>query len=89
MMKTKQFVVAVLLVMTGFAAGYSRSHVHRIGMVIGIKPEKIAEYKALHADSNPGVRDLLTKYHIRNFSIYLCRLNDGKYYLFVLRIQRN
>ena len=59
-----------------------RPQVRRIGMVIGIKPEKIAEYKALHADSNPGVRDLLTKYHMRNFSIYLRRLDDGKHYLF-------
>src|SRR5205823_12806566 len=45
-------------------------------------PQKIAEYKALHADSNAGVRDLLTKYHVRNFSIYLHHLDDGKYYLF-------
>ena len=82
MRKTKQLAVCVLLVMIGFAAGYSRSQVRRVGMVIGIKPEKIAEYKALHADSNAGVRDLLTKYHVRNFSIYLHRLDDGKYYLF-------
>ena len=50
-------------------------------MVIWIKPETIAEYKELHADSNPGVRDLLTKYHMRNFSIYLQEI-DGKYYEF-------
>jgi len=38
-------------------------------MVIGIKPDRIAAYEALHAASNPGVRDLLKKYHIHNFSI--------------------
>jgi len=60
----------------------TESQVRRIGMVIGIKPERIGDYKALHADSNPGVRDLLSKYHMRNFSIFLRQLDDGKYYLF-------
>jgi len=41
-----------------------------MGMVIGIKPDKIAEYKQLHADSNPGVRDLLRKYNMKSFSIF-------------------
>jgi len=53
----------------------------RVGMVVGIDPEKIEEYKALHADTNPGVRDLLTKYHIHNFSIFLQEI-DGKWYEF-------
>jgi L-rhamnose mutarotase len=54
----------------------------RIGMVIGIKPEKIDEYKELHADSNPGVRDLLTMANIESFSIFLHQFDDGRYYLF-------
>lgn len=58
------------------------SHVKRVGMVIGIKPDKISAYKALHDASNSGVRDLLSKYHMRNFSIFLRQLEDGKYYLF-------
>jgi L-rhamnose mutarotase len=56
--------------------------VKRIGMVIGVKPEKLALYKELHAPDNPGVRDLLIHYNIRNFSIFLQRLDDGKDYLF-------
>lgn len=56
--------------------------VKRIGMVIKIKPEKIEEYKALHADSHQGVRHLLQKYNMRNFSIYLKQLEDGNYYEF-------
>jgi L-rhamnose mutarotase len=60
----------------------SPAAVRRVGMAIGIKPEKIAEYKALHADSHPGVRDLLSKYHMKNFSIFMRRLDDGKTYLF-------
>jgi len=60
---------------------HSQKKVKRIGMVIGIKPDKIEEYKKLHADSNPGVRDLLNKYHIHNFSIFLTEI-DGKWYEF-------
>jgi L-rhamnose mutarotase len=58
------------------------SKVKRIGMVIGLKPDRIAAYEAVHAASNPGVRDLLNKYHMHNFSIYLHQLDNGKYYLF-------
>ena len=54
----------------------------RVGMVIGIRPDRISAYEALHAASNSGVRDLLEKYHMHNFSIYLHQLDDGKYYLF-------
>ncbi len=72
---------ALLTVMIVILAGCQEAKVKRVGMVIGIKPEKIAEYKELHADSNHGVRDLLTKYHMRNFSIYLQEI-DGKYYEF-------
>ena len=44
--------------------------------------EATEEYKALHADSNPGVRDLLIKANMRNFSIFLHQLDDGNYYEF-------
>ena len=54
----------------------------RIGMVIGIKPDQISAYEALHAASNDGVRDLLAKYHLHNFSIYLEKLDEDRYYLF-------
>jgi L-rhamnose mutarotase len=54
----------------------------RVGMIIGIKPDKISAYEALHAASNPGVRDLLNKYHMHNFSIYIHKMDDSHYYLF-------
>ena len=54
----------------------------RIGMLIGIKPDRITAYEALHAASNQGVRDLLDKYHMHNFSIYIQKMDDGQYYLF-------
>ena len=55
--------------------------VKRVGMVIGVQPDKIEAYKQLHADSNPGVRDLLSKYHMHNFSIFL-QETGGKWYEF-------
>ena len=51
-------------------------------MLIGIKPDRIAAYEALHAASNQGVRDLLDKYHMHNFSIYIHRMDETHYYLF-------
>ena len=60
----------------------SHSDVKRIGMVIRIDSSKINDYRELHADSNPGVRDLLKKYNLRNFSIFMTRLDDGNYYEF-------
>jgi L-rhamnose mutarotase len=71
----------MLVVVVMFANGCGGHKVKRVGMVIGIKPEKIAEYKELHADSNPGVRDLLSKYHMHNFSIFLHKI-EGRYYEF-------
>lgn len=56
--------------------------VRRVGMVIGLRDEMIEPYKGLHADDHPGVRDLLQRYHLRNFSIFLHRLPDGRAYEF-------
>ena len=60
----------------------AQSHVQRVGMVIGIKPDRITAYEALHANSNKGVRDLLNKYNMHNFSIFIHQFDDGRYYLF-------
>ncbi len=43
----------------------------RMGMVIGVRPEKVAEYKALHAAPWPEMDAALRAAHIRNYSIYL------------------
>lgn len=43
----------------------------RMGMMIGIRPEKISEYKRLHADVWPDVLAQIADSKIRNFSIYL------------------
>lgn len=75
----------LLITMLAFGVLYGKTEnvrVQRIGMVIGVKPDQISAYEALHAASNPGVRDLLNKYNMHNFSIYIHKLDDGKYYLF-------
>ena len=59
-----------------------KKDVKRVGMVIKIKPEYIEEYKAVHSDSNAGVRDLLIKANMRNFSIFLHQMDDGNWYEF-------
>jgi len=82
MVRVKKLSLMILLAaMIGILIGCAQPKVKRVGMVIGIRPDKIGEYKALHADSNPGVRDLLNKYHMHNFSIYLHEIED-KYYEF-------
>ena len=42
----------------------------RFGMMIKAKPEKLEEYKRLHADPWKEINDLLYKYGFRNFSIF-------------------
>lgn len=43
----------------------------RMGMVIHIKPEKIDEYKALHAAPWPAIVERLRRSNVTNYSIFL------------------
>lgn len=54
----------------------------RYGSVIGVRPDQLEAYKRLHAAVWPGVRKMIKDCHIRNYSIYLRQLDNGKYYLF-------
>lgn len=56
---------------------FNENQVKRYGSVIGVKIEKLEEYKALHDDPWPGVNNMLKECNIRNYSIYY---RDG--YLF-------
>jgi L-rhamnose mutarotase len=49
----------------------------RYGSVIKVRPEKLEEYKRLHAAAWPGILKMIHDCNIRNYSIYL---KDG--YLF-------
>ena len=42
----------------------------RYGSVIGVRPEKLEEYKKLHAAVWPAVLDMIREVNIRNYSIY-------------------
>ncbi|CVI60495.1 conserved hypothetical protein [Agrobacterium salinitolerans str. Hayward 0363] len=43
----------------------------RMGMVIGVKPEMIAEYKRLHTAVWPEILALISDCNIRNYTIFL------------------
>lgn len=43
----------------------------RMGMVIGLRQEHVAEYKRLHADVWPDVLERLRRSNITNYSIFL------------------
>ena len=43
----------------------------RMGFCNRLRPEKVAEYKALHAQAWPGVIATISACNIRNFSIFL------------------
>jgi len=42
----------------------------RYGQVIGLKPEKLEEYKKLHAAVWPDVLKKITECNVRNYSIF-------------------
>ena len=54
----------------------------RYGSVIGLKAEKIADYRALHAAVWPDVLSMIAACNIRNYTIYLRQMPDDRYYLF-------
>ena len=54
----------------------------RYGTVIGLRAEKLEEYKRLHAAVWPDVLKMIKQCNIRNYSIYLRKLDDGQHYLF-------
>jgi L-rhamnose mutarotase len=79
--KLTVIMVTFLLFCLAFS-GCAQQKVTRYGQVLGIKPEKIEEYKQLHAAVWPGVLKKIKDCNIRNYSIYLREVEQGKYYLF-------
>ncbi len=78
----KSIVLCLAAVLTaGLFIGCANKPTKRVGMVVGLRPEAMAEYKRLHADDNPGVRHILNKYHMHNFSIFLTQI-EGRWYEF-------
>ena len=76
--------VVVLVLAAAVAVGgcTPQTRVQRYGQVLEVKPEKIEEYKRLHADVWPGVLKQIKECHIQNYSIYLGEIQKGRWYLF-------
>jgi len=55
----------------------------RFGQVIGIRPERIAEYETLHAAPWPGVLAAIERANIRNYSIFRHGTTLFAYYEYV------
>ena len=53
----------------------------RVGLAVGLRPEMEERYRALHADPWKGVLDRITGSNIRDYTIYLGRV-DGRLVLF-------
>ncbi len=53
----------------------------RYAWITGLKPEKAAYYRGLHAHPWPAVNQMIQQCHIQNFSIHECEI-AGKLYLF-------
>lgn len=64
-------VVSMLAVLLVSGCSQPKPAVKRYGMVIGVRPEKLDEYKRLHANAWPGVLKMIHDCNIRNYSIYL------------------
>jgi L-rhamnose mutarotase len=76
--RTALLVGSAALLLTAF----SEPKVERYGSVIGLRPEKAAYYKQLHAAAWPGILRRIKECNIRNYSIYLKEVEPGKIYLF-------
>lgn len=70
------------LCLMALGCAHHQSEVQRYGMVIGLRPEKMEEYKRLHANTWPDVLKMIRECNIQNYSIYLGQLDKDKYYLF-------
>ena len=54
----------------------------RYGSIVGLRTEMLEEYVKLHTAVWPAVLDTIKQCNIRNYSIYLRRMPDGRHYLF-------
>ncbi len=73
-------ILTIVALLTGCST--TTNNIKRYGSVIGVKEETLEYYKKLHAEPWQGVLDNLKACNIHNYSIYLKKMDDGKYYLF-------
>jgi L-rhamnose mutarotase len=53
----------------------------RLGMMNEVKPECLNAYRMLHSEENQGIRELLLKYHLRNYSMFLKQI-ENRWFVF-------
>jgi L-rhamnose mutarotase len=76
------FLLVILLTAFSFQCSQKTKEPVRYGSVIGLKPEKVEYYKQLHANAWPGVLKMIRECNIKNYSIYLKKVDSVNYYLF-------
>jgi L-rhamnose mutarotase len=80
----KNFIIVIFLaglILSSCTQNNKAVHMQRYASITGLKPEKMAYYKKLHANAWPAVLKRIKDCNIQNFSIYLQKVNDN-YYLF-------
>lgn len=77
-MKSALLLSLLALALVGCASSRTTQ---RHAWITGLKPEKAAQYRDLHAHPWPAVNRMLKECHIQNFSIYEREI-DGRLYLF-------
>ena len=73
--------VVTALLSISACSNLPRHNIQRFGWVTGLKPEKSAYYKDLHAHPRPAVNRMIKECHIQNYSIYARKIG-GKEFLF-------
>jgi len=78
-----KIIVLLVTMLTASCDQFSKnpSPVKRFGSVTGLKADKLAAYKKLHANAWPAVLKKIEECNIRNYSIYLQKI-DTNFYLF-------
>src|SRR5215217_5620131 len=80
----KIYGIYMVLLMLQFVAcreNEINTEIKRFGSVTGLKTEKMAYYKQLHAKVWPKILKKISTSNIRNYSIYVQNINN-QYYLF-------
>ena len=75
-------IITVLTSLCLIFTGCAQQRLTRYGSVIGLRPDKLEEYKEMHAAVWPGVLKQIKECNIHNYSIYLGELEKDQYYLF-------
>ncbi len=81
-MSKEAFLAGIMLPAMAVLTGCAQQKMQRYGSVIEIKKDAIEEYKQLHANPWPEVVKKIKECNIRNYSIYLGKIEEDRYYLF-------